>query len=316
MALSEADAAIGYLQGLGKLIRDPDLLIGPFLTREAVASSRIEGTRASLSDVLKAGEEEGEGEDRSDDIGEVVRYLHASRRGLELIKSLPITQRLITEVHKCLLTGVRGEERQPGELRRSPVWIGAGTHTLETAQYVAPAPNHLGELLTDWERFVNTPSRIPVLVRCALMHYQFETIHPFLDENGRIGRLLVGLMLISEGRLTTPLLYLSGYLESHRSEYYERLQAIRERGEMQEWIKFFLRAIKEQASDAAARAIKLVELREMYLDQSKSDPSRISAIVPLIFRNPFISVPVVMRATKVSDQGHVISWLKLRDSDG
>ncbi|WP_165401396.1 Fic family protein [Herbihabitans rhizosphaerae] len=299
--LSEADSALGYLQGLGKLIRDPDLLIGPFLTREAIASTRIEGTRASLSDVFKAGQEVQP--ERPDDVEEVVCYLNASRKGLELIESLPITQRLIVEVHKVLMSGVRGSERQPGTIRTSPVWIGTGTHRLEDAHYVAPAPQHIGDLLTDWEKFVNEPSRIPVLVRCALMHYQFETIHPFLDGNGRIGRLLVGLMLISEGRLTTPLLYLSGYLENHRSEYYERLQAVRERGEMQEWVRFFLRAVRDQANDSVSRAEKLVELRERYLDQARSDSSRVSAIVPLIFQNPFISVSRVSKAAGVSGQG-------------
>jgi Fic family protein len=301
LALSEADGALGYLQGLGQLIRDPDLLIGPFLTQEAVASSRIEGTKASLSDVLRAEQVEQPG--HSEDIDEVVRYLQASYRGFELIRSLPISQRLITEVHRTLMSGVRGSERQPGEVRKSPVWIGSATHTLVDARYVPPAPQHVPELLTDWEKFVNETSRLPVLVRCALMHYQFETIHPFLDGNGRVGRLLVGLMLINEKRLTTPLLYLSGYLEKHRDEYYDRLQAVREKGAMQDWIQFFLRAITKQASDGVARAKGLVELRESYLEKCQQDRSRITAIVGMIFRNPFISTKNVMDKLNISDQG-------------
>lgn len=301
LALSEADSALGHLQGLGQLIRDPDLLIGPFVTREAVASSRIEGTRASLSDVLKA--EQLSANDSSEDIQEVIRYLHASARGFELIEKLPITERLICEVHKELMASVRGDERQPGTIRNSPVWIGSATHKIEDARYVAPLPQHIPELLSDWEHFVNKPSKIPVLAKCAIMHYQFETIHPFLDGNGRIGRLLVGLMLVNERRLTRPLLYLSGYLENNRSEYYERLQGVRERGEIQEWLQFFLRAVREQALDSVQRAGQVVELRETYLTQSQKDRSRVAAIVPLIFRNPFISTRDVQQATGVSHQG-------------
>jgi Fic family protein len=301
LALSEADSALGYLQGLGQLIRDPDLLIGPFLTQEAVASSRIEGTKASLSDVLKAEQEVQPA--KSDDIDEVVRYLDASHLGFKLIRTLPITQRLITQVHKELMSGVRGAERQPGEIRTSPVWIGSATHTLTNARYVPPAPHHLAELLTDWEKFVNEPGSLPVLVRCALMHYQFETIHPFLDGNGRIGRLLVGLMLIREERLTAPILYLSGYLEKHREEYYDRLQAVREHGAVQDWLQFFLRAIHKQAGDAVIRAKRLVDLRETYLEKSQQDRSRITAVVGMIFRNPFISAKNVTDRLGISDQG-------------
>lgn len=300
LALSEADNALGTLQGLGRLVPEPDLLVGPFLTREAVASSRIEGTNASLSDVLKAEESAVE---KNDDIIEVERYLEAIRYGLNSIEKLPITQRLMKELHRILLTGVRGEEREPGEIRKTPVWIGSPTDTPETAVFVPPLPEHLPELLTDWEKYVNDPPPVPLLVRCAMMHYQFETIHPFLDGNGRIGRLLVVLLLLAERRLTAPLLYLSGYLETHRAEYYERLQAVRERGEIQEWIQFFCTAVARQSEDAAWRASQLVELREEYLRQSSGDRSRVSAIIPLIFRNPFISVRRVEASVKVTNQG-------------
>lgn len=300
LAMSEADSALGHLQGLGRLIPEPDLLVGPFLTREAVASSRIEGTKASLSDVLKAEEAVAE---KTDDVMEVERYLNAAHRAIDLIEKLPITQRLFKELHKILMTGVRGEERQPGEIRTSPVWIGSATDTPEAAVFVPPLPEHLPDLLTDWEKFVNEQSHQPMLVRCALMHYQFETIHPFLDGNGRIGRLLIVLMLIVEGRLAKPLLYLSGYLESHRNEYYERLQAVRERGEIQQWIQFFCTAVKRQADDAVGRASKLVELREEYLRQSAQDRSSIAAIIPLIFMNPYITVRRVEHSLGVTSQG-------------
>lgn len=298
LLLSEADNAIGHLQGLGRLIPQPDLLVGPFLTREALASSRIEGTNASLTEVLRAEEVETP---KNDDIEEVARHLQATRQGLELIKTLPITQRLIRAIHGTLLEGVRGEERQPGEIRSSPVWIGSSSPT--TAAFVPPLPEHVPELLTDWERFVNESSRLPALVRVALMHYQFETIHPFLDGNGRIGRLLIGLQLIAERRLTSPLLYLSGYMETHRREYYDRLQSVRESGDIQGWLQFFFTAIKAQSDDAVERAGRLVALRERFYRESEADRSRVSALIPLIFYNPFITVLRVQRSVGVTQQG-------------
>lgn len=301
LALSEADAALGHLEGLGHLIRDPQLLVGPYITNEAVASSRIEGTQASLADVLQAGAAETGAS--SEDVAEVERYVAATYLGLELIQTLPLSQRLVLDVHAALLTGVRGEERLPGQLRSSPVWLGSPTDSPDTATYVPPIADHIGELLTDWERYVNEPDATPVLIRCALMHYQFETIHPFLDGNGRIGRLLIGLMLHQERRLTTPLLYLSGYLETHRREYYERLQAVRERGEVQQWLQFFLTAVTRQARDGVARAGRLVQLREAYLSESARSRSRIGELVPLMFENPFVTVSRVQRALDITNQG-------------
>ncbi len=303
LALSEADAGLGYLQGLGRLIPDPQLLIGPYVKREALASSRIEGTRASLAEVLQAGAEPDEAKPLTEDVAEVECYVDATYRGLELIETLPISQRLILDVHKVLLSGVRGEDRLPGQLRSSPAWIGSPTDSPDTAVYVPPLPEHLGELLADWERFVNDPSPMPVLVRCALMHYQFETIHPFLDGNGRIGRLLIGLLLHYEGRLTTPLLYLSGYLELHRREYYERLQAVRERGEIQQWLQFFFTAVQRQAMDSVDRAGKLVGLRERYLADAARSRSRIGELAGLLFANPFVTVARVRGALHITTQG-------------
>ncbi|MBG6068149.1 Fic family protein [Micromonospora ureilytica] len=298
LLLSEADNALGHLQGLGRLIPQPELLVGPFLTREAIASSRIEGTKASLSDVLKAAEDVSE---KTDDIAEVGRYLSATRAGLQLIKELPLSVRLIKAVHEILMEGVRGEERLPGEIRHSPVWIGGSTPN--NAIFVPPLHDHLPELLTDWERFVNERSRLPLLVRSALMHYQFETIHPFLDGNGRIGRLLIVLQMIAEQRLTSPLLYLSGYLETHRREYYDHLQAVRETGAIQSWIQFFCRAVKEQSEDAVARAAQLVELREKYYKQAGDDRSRVNMLIPLMFQNPFMTAKRVQSAVGGTPQG-------------
>lgn len=302
LALSDADSALGLLNGLGALVPDPDVLLGPFLTREALASSRIEGTRATLPEVLRA-EVIDEPTVRTDDTIEVAAYLRAVRVGLKSIETLPISQRLLLDVHRELLGSVRGRERQPGEFRRSPVWIGAAGDGLETARYVPPAPVHLPDLLRDWEIFVNEPPAVPVLVRAALMHYQFETIHPFLDGNGRLGRLLIGLMLIAEGRLSKPLLYLSGYLETHRQEYYERLQAVRERGQLDEYLQFFLVAVRDQATDAVERARRLVSMRERYFRDCELDRSRVAGLIPLIFTSPFLTVARVQQATQTSDQG-------------
>lgn len=302
MALSEADQALGQLQGLGQLIFEPHLLTVPYIAREALASTRIEGTQASLAQVLQA---EAEGDDPSlqnDDVAEVEAYIRATNLGWELVGKLPISQRLINAVHRELLTGVRGEERQPGELRRSPVWIGSPTDSPETAVYVPPLPEDLGDLLADWERFVNEPPTLPTLVSAALMHYQFETIHPFLDGNGRVGRLLIGLYLRQMGQLTTPLLYLSGYLESHRREYYERLQAVREKGEIQQWLQFFLTAVSRQAEDGIDRAAQLVALRERYLEALRGSRSRAVEVIPMIFANPFLTVRRVERALGVTNQ--------------
>ena len=275
--------------------------MGPYLTREAVSSSRIEGTQASLSDVLKS--EASESPTGSEDIAEVERYIKAARHGYQQLQHLPITLRLIKEVHGVLLAGVRGQEKLPGEVRRTPVWIGSTNDSPETATFVPPIPSVLPDALTDWEDFVNTPSSVPVLVRCALMHYQFETIHPFLDGNGRIGRLLINLLLLEEKRLTRPLLYISGYLESRRSEYYDRLQAVRERGEIEQWIQFFLAAVKSQADDAVVRAGALVDLRERYIDDSSKVRSNLSGLVKLLFANPYMTVTRAQRAAEPDECG-------------
>jgi len=300
-ALSEADAALGLLQGLGMLITDPSMLIGPYLRREALASSRIEGTQASLSEVLQA---EVDADARNDDTAEVQRYLEATKQAYELAETLPITQRLILQVHATLLEGVRGEERSPGEFRRSPVWVGTAGATPETAPFVPPLPQHLGELLADWEQFVNEDGRrMPALVQAALMHYQFETIHPFLDGNGRIGRLIINLLLMERGRLPLPLLYLSNYFEAHREEYYRRLQAVREAGDITGWLTFFLNAVRAQSEDAVDRSRKLISIREEYHGAAIKERSNLPRLVDVIVRNPFVTVSFVAARLELTNQG-------------
>jgi len=299
--LSEADAALGQLQGLGVLIADPGLLVGPYSRREALASSRIEGTQASLSEVFQSEIETTVG---NDDTAEVQRYLEASRLAFELARTLPISQRLILQVHETLLRGVRGEERSPGQLRHSPVWVGQSGATPDNATYVPPLPHHLADLLTDWEQFVNEDGRsMPALLHAALMHYQFETIHPFLDGNGRIGRLLINLLLMERGRVSQPLLYLSSYFETHRRDYYDRLQGVRERADIDSWLRFFFEAVRAQATDAVNRSRRLVEIRERYRHETAEERSRLPRLIDVLFGNPFVSVKSVEIRLQVTNQG-------------
>ena len=320
--MSEADAALGLLQGLGMLITDPQLLIGPYLRREALASSRIEGTQASLSEVFQAEIDETI---RNADTSEVQRYLEATHEAYGLAKTLPITQRLILKVHATLMAGVRGEEKSPGEFRRSPVWVGRAGANPASATFVPPLPKHLGDLLGDWERFVNEDGRqLPALVQAALMHYQFETIHPFLDGNGRIGRLLINLLLMERGRLPLPLLYLSNYFETHRDEYYERLQAVRECGDIEGWLQFFFQAVQAQATDAVTRSRKLIELRERYNAEAIKNRSSLVRLVNVFVRNPFVTVKYVETTLELTNQGarnliknaEARGWLRSLGSQG
>lgn len=298
-AMSDADAALGHLQGLGMVITDPSLLIGPYLRREALASSRIEGTQASLSELLQS---EVDATTSDDDTDEVRRYLEATELAYKLARSLPITQRLVLQVHEVLLRGVRGEEKNPGELRASPVWVGRAEATPESAAFVPPLPEHLPNLMRDWEYFVNEDGKqLPALIQAALMHYQFETIHPFLDGNGRIGRLLINLLLMERGRLPMPLLYLSSYFESYRQTYYDRLQAVREAGDIDGWLLFFLEAVKSQATDAVARSRALVAIRESYLADAIQTRSSLPALVELITRTPVVTVKSVQTATGLTN---------------
>lgn len=300
-AMSEADAALGHLNGLATLITDASLLIGPYQRREALASSRIEGTQTSLSDVFRS---EIDDSTSDDDTEEVRRYLKATNLAYQLAKSLPITQRLVLQVHEVLLRGVRGEEKNPGELRTSPVWIGSAGATPDRAVFVPPLPQHLPDLLRDWEYFVNHDGKhLPVLIQAALMHYQFETIHPFLDGNGRIGRLLINLLLMERGRLPKPLLYLSSYFETYRQTYYDRLQAVRESADIDGWLKFFLVAVKSQADDAVARSKELIAVRESYLQEAIQTRSSLPVLVELITRNPIVTVKTVENATGFTNQG-------------
>ncbi len=288
--LSEADRAIGELAGLGRLLPNPHLLIRPFMRREAVFSSRIEGTQASLSDLLTYEAVQLTLFDLPDDVHEVHNYVRALEYGLERLQDLPLSLRLIREVHAILMEGVRGETQTPGEFRRSQNWIGAPGAMLADASYVPPPVPEMWEALDALEKFLHESTTIPPLVRIGLIHYQFEAIHPFLDGNGRVGRLLITLLLCAWDILPTPLLYLSPYLESHRDMYYTLLKKVSTQGAWEEWLVFFLRGIVVQSRDAVVRIRKLQELRDRYRSmlQSARASARLLRAVDLLFERPVI----------------------------
>lgn len=270
------------------------------MTREALASSRIEGTQASLSEVFQA---DASNEGVTVDVREVWNYRAAMEAGLAALATEPIAGRLVRQIHATLLQGVRGEGRSPGEFRDNPVWIGSPTDTPENAVYVPPFRVEMLEARRDWEEFANSRPRLPILVQCALLHYQFETIHPFFNGNGRLGRLLIVFFLIERGLLPAPLLSISSYLEENRRDYYERLQSVRERGEIQEWLQFFLTAVSVQAEDAVARVESLIDLREAYRAQLAGSRSRAVEVVDLLFANPIIAARSVEHVLGVTNQG-------------
>jgi Fic family protein len=298
LLLSDADRALGRLAGAGRLLPNPHLLLQPYIAREALASSRIEGTQASLSDVFDA-----QARNRPHGpVREVTNYIQALEHGLARLATLPVSRRLLCEVHAILLADVRGQERRPGEVRSSQNWIGSPDNRIETAVFVPPPVDDMQHALSDLERFIHEDTPIPPLIKIALVHYQFETIHPFLDGNGRLGRLLIVFLLVEQGLLPQPLLYLSAYFERRRSDYYDRLQAVRERGELHEWLAFFLSGVTEQASDAVNRAERLVDLREIYRQRLVGDRSRAIEVVDLVFQNPVLTTTRIARALHTSLQ--------------
>jgi Fic family protein len=288
LTLSKADAALSELSGLGRHLPNPHLLINPYMHREAVLSSRIEGTIANLSDVLL---------DEIEDVGpsgdtarqEVRNYVSALEYGLRRLADRPVSLNLVRDMHRILLSGVRGQHGIPGEFRRTQNWLGPPNCALENAEYVPPPPEVLQELLADWERFIHVRDEMPDLVQCAIIHEQFEAIHPFIDGNGRLGRLLVPLFLIERGRLSQPLLYLSAFIEDHRQEYYDYLQGVRTDGDWRSWIMFFLQGVTESAKEGVQQAGELMDLRETYRSRL-SGRARALALLDELFINPFVTV--------------------------
>jgi Fic family protein len=297
LALSRADEALGKLAGVANLLPNPRLLMGPYAYKEALASSRIEGTQADLEGVLQAARQ---GSERDPEVLTVQNYRRALQTGLDkVLAEGRLTLETVMIVHEVLLA----DPHTSGAVRDRPVWLGSPTDRPETAVFVPPVGDALAESLLDWESYLASPPPVPALIRASLLHYQFLTVHPFLDGNGRTGRLLVLLFLAAEGRLPVPLLYISPFFERRRREYYDRLQAVRENGEIQQWCQFFLRAVEAQANDGASRARNIFYLRERYRAELAGSRNRSSEVVEMLFENPYLMTGAVKEQLGVSTQG-------------
>ena len=256
--LADAARALATLDTLSAYIPNMNLFVSMYVRKEALMSSQIEGTQATLEDVLDPLIEQN----ANQNVADVINYIKATEYALERLHTLPLCNRLIKETHAVLMAGVRGQEKSPGEFRTSQNWIGAAGSTLKTARYIPPTPEDMIEAMSDLEKYINSDDALDVLIQAALLHYQFETIHPFLDGNGRIGRLLITLFLMEKKALSTPALYISYYLKKNRIEYYDRMSEVRNKDNYEQWIKFFLLAIKESAEDAAQTIHALNHLHE------------------------------------------------------
>ena len=305
--LSDADRALGELAGLGRALPNPHLLINPFIRREAVLSSRIEGTQANLADLyaFEAGQLALPGLKATPaqaDASEVFNYVRALEYGLERLSELPVSLRLIREVHGRLMEGVRGNQATPGEFRHTQNWIGAPGCALNDATYVPPSVDEMSAALDGFETYLHTEDELPPLVRLALIHYQFEAIHPFIDGNGRIGRLLISLLSVHWNLLPLPLLYLSAFFEKDRQTYYDLLMAISTRGAWRDWIVFFLRGVAEQARDAVVRAKRLQDLQLAWRTkyQRARGAGLLLGIVDALFAVPVLTPRQVAKQLRVS----------------
>jgi Fic family protein len=291
--LSEADRALGRLDGSIQTLPNPDLFVFMYVRKEAVLSSQIEGTQSSLNDLLAA-EASILSPDQPKDVDEVVNYVRAMNYGLDRLRELPLSVRLIREIHGELLSGARGALLTPGELRRSQNWIGPGGCTLMDAAFVPPPPEEVPAALSDLERFLHAPTDLPALLQIGLAHVQFETIHPFLDGNGRVGRLLITFYLCERGILRKPVLYLSHYFKKHRASYYDHLQAVRDTGDWERWLLFFLRGVIEVSAQATETARRILALREEHRGAVTAHLARAAAnghrVLESLYERPIVSV--------------------------
>src|SRR5680860_384478 len=294
--LSRADRALGRLDGSIQTLPNPDLFVFMYVRKEAVLSSQIEGTQSSLQDLLAA-EAKILAPERPQDVDEVVNYVSAMNHGLARLEKLPVSVRLIREIHEKLLAGVRGSHLTPGELRRSQNWIGPQGCTLAEAIFVPPPPDEVPAALSDLERFIHEDAVLPLLIKIGLAHAQFETIHPFLDGNGRIGRLLITFLLCERDALLKPVLYLSHYFKRHRSAYYEHLQAVRDNGEWEAWLAFFLRGVAEVSAQATDTARRILALRETHRGLITGHLGRVAGnghrVLEQLYQRPILSVSEV-----------------------
>ena len=289
--LSEANIKLGELSGAGQLLPNPHLLIGPFIRREAVMSSRIENTQSGLDQLFLFEVDKAE-KPEMPDVQELANYVDAMEYGIKRMQKLPVSSRLICEMHEILMRGVRGEHATPGLMRTTQNWIGEPGCTLMDATYVPPQVPEMKECFSELERYIHSKVKEPPLIQCALVHYQFEAIHPFIDGNGRIGRLLIILMLMEKEILSQPLLYISDYLELHRDTYYELLLEVGQQGDWNNWITFFLKGICKQSEDALLTIQRLLALREQYRELTLGTrvPKVVNTLVEHLFSTPLVSV--------------------------
>jgi len=298
--LSEADRGIGALRSLGRLIPNSNLLVAPYIRKEAVQSSRIEGTQASLSDIFYY--EASKEKPKHADVLEVLNYVRAMNYGLSRLKELPLSLRLIREIHSKLMEGVRGDKVRPGEFRNTQNWVGPAGCSLANATYVPPPVPEMIEVLGQWEKFLHASDSLAPLIKCALMHYQFEAIHPFLDGNGRVGRLLITLYLCEKGYLSYPILYLSDFFERYRNQYYDLLLEVSRVGNWNVWLEYFIRAVAEQSKIAEETGHKILDLQKKYRQQlqKKSVPIPVFRLLDMLFLNPFVSLTGISDYLKVT----------------
>jgi Fic family protein len=291
-AVGTAERALGKLDSLASTLPSPHILVRPFVRREAVLSSRIEGTRASLNDIYIYEATQLSYLESTTDVREVHNYIKAMDYGIERLSSLPVSLRLIREMHAVLMEGVRGEHLTPGEFRRSQTWIGPLGSTLESARFVTPPVDEMHIALDELEKFIHASSDLPRIVQAALIHYQFEAIHPFLDGNGRIGRLLIILLITEWGLLSHPWLYLSAYFEAYRKEYYDHLLTVSQTGAWDAWLDFFLKGIHVQSEDAVAQIQLLQQTRHTYHELVKNERAadRLMQAIDVLLERPILSI--------------------------
>jgi cell filamentation protein, protein adenylyltransferase len=298
--LSAADQALGRLDGIVRVVPDPDLFVAMYVRREAVLSSQIEGTQSTLEDLLEV-ELEPSRVGRYDDVRDIVAYVRAMSYGLDRLKTLPLSLRLIREIHSELLRDGRGGHASPGEFRTTQNWIGPTGATLNGATFVPPPVPEMRDALGDLEKFLHREGGQPVLIDVGVAHAQFETIHPFLDGNGRVGRLLITFLLVHHGALRQPLLYLSHFFKLHRAEYYDRLQAVRIDGDWEGWLRFFLRGVAETALEATDTAEHIFELRERHralvIEHASGNGLK---LLSDLFRRPLVNVGSVAELLDVT----------------
>ena len=297
--INRAYLLLGRLDGMATILPDINLFVSMYVQKEAVISSQIEGTQASLIDVLQKDRKN----EKIKDTEEIVNYIKATNYAFKRLEELPLCMRLIKETHSILLSGVRGNEKSPGEFRKSQNWIGYAGCTLNTASFVPPAPGEMEKSLTDLEKYIHEDSFIPNLIKIALIHYQFETIHPFLDGR-RMGRLLIVLFLKERGLIEYPVLYLSYFFKKNRNKYYELLNNVRVKGEFEEWIKFFIKGICEISEDAISSIQKIIELKKADIEKIRNIPkgniSNLLLIYDYLLRHPFLETEDIRRLSDLS----------------